>query len=125
MMLINSQNLGKASSVLMLRNFLVWSFILTVCLLIIGFPLVIMMVVIGSLLSVVLHSVMPAGGVLLIAGGLLGVNVLGVLGVAGLLTLQGIQPTEVSWLTWLHEDRDPLHQPVYASCPLTCDVRGV
>jgi hypothetical protein len=107
----------------MLKSFLIWAFTLGVCLLIIGFPLVILMVTFGALLSVVLQSVMPASAVLVVAGSLFGINIFGILFGAALLTLKGIHPHEVSWLRWLSGDSDPSNQSTYASCPLTCSIR--
>jgi hypothetical protein len=107
----------------MLKSFLIWTFTLAVCLLIIGFPLVILMVTIGALLSVVLQSVMPVSAVLVVAGSILGINLLVVMMGAAALTLKGVHPQEVTWLRWLHGEENPSHTSVYASCPLTCALR--
>lgn len=123
MALAHSQSYRRFYYLVMLKSFLIWAFTLGVCLLIIGFPLVILMVTIGALLSVVLQSVMPASAVLVVAGSLLGINLFGILFGAALLTLKGIHPHEVSWLRWLSGDADPSNQTVYASCPLTCSIR--
>ncbi|MFM7447762.1 MAG: hypothetical protein ACKO24_04085 [Leptolyngbyaceae cyanobacterium] len=123
MALVHSQSYRRFYYLVMLKSFLIWAFTLGVCLLIIGFPLVILMVTIGALLSVVLQSVMPASAVLVVAGSLLGINLFGILFGAALLTLKGIHPDEVSWLRWLSGDADPSNQTVYASCPLTCSIR--
>lgn len=124
MALAHSQSYRRFYYLVMLKSFLIWAFTLGVCLLIIGFPLVILMVTIGALLSVVLQSVMPASAVLVVAGSLLGINLFGILFGAALLTLKGIHPHEVSWLRWLSGDADPSNQTVYASCPLTCSIRS-
>jgi uncharacterized membrane protein len=123
MALSQSQSFKKVYYLLMLRSFLIWTFTLTVCLLIVGFPLVILMVIIGSLAAIVLQSVMPATGVLIVASSILGINVFSVLFGAALLTLKGVHPQEVEWLRWLHGEADVAATSVYASCPLTCDVR--
>jgi hypothetical protein len=73
-------------------------------------------------LAIALQSVLPVSAVLLVAGSLIGVNVLAVLLGAAVLTLKGVHPQEVRWLNWLHGDPDPLHTSVYAACPLTCDL---
>lgn len=114
---------GKVYGFLMLRSFLIWTFTLTVCLLIIGFPLVILMVTIGALLAVILQSVMPVSAVLVVAGSLLGMNVLGILLGAAALTMRGVHPHEVGWLRWLSGEADPTTSSVYASCPLTCAMQ--
>lgn len=123
MTLSQSQSYKKIYYWLMLKSFLVWSFTLAVCLLIIGFPLVILMVTVGSLLAVSLQSVLPMSSVLVVAGGLFGINILGIVMGAAALTLNGIHPTDVDWLRWLHGEANPNHTSVYASCPLTCDVQ--
>ena len=107
---------------LMLKSFLVWTFTLAVCLLIVGFPLVILMVTVGSLLAISLQSIMPVSAVLVVAGSLFGLNIAAIMIGAASLTLNGIHPEEVDWLRWLHGEANPNHTSVYASCPLTCDV---
>lgn len=123
MALSQSHSLEKFYYLVMLRSFLIWALTLGVCLLIIGFPLVILMVTVGALLSVVLQSVMPVSAVLLVAGGLLGINLLGIFLGAGILTLKGVYPNQVDWLRWLHGEENPGNTTVYASCPLTCNLR--
>ncbi|WP_421654446.1 hypothetical protein [Leptothermofonsia sp. ETS-13] len=81
------------------------------------------MVTIGSLLAVILQSVLPVSAVLVVAGSILGLNLLAVIVGAAALTLKGVHPQEVSWLRWLNGEDDPHHTSVYASCPLTCEVR--
>lgn len=107
---------------LMLKSFLLWMGILTVCLLIIGFPIGIVIVTLGSALAMVLHSVIPGVGLVLVAGGIVGVQLVGVMLVAAMLTLKGIHPKDVSWLRWLRGEADPQHKAKYASCPLTCEI---
>ena len=122
MTLASSSSFGKTYSLLMIKSFLIWSFTLTVCLLVVGFPLVVLMATVASLLSIVLQSVMPVSAVLLVAGSLIGFNVLAVILGAAALTLKGIHPSEVRWLSWLHGEADDIHTSVYAACPLTCDL---
>lgn len=123
MALSQSQSFRRFYYLVMLKSFLIWALTLGVCLLIIGFPLVILMVTIGALLAVVLQSVMPVSAVLLVAGGLLGINLFGIFLGAGILTFKGVHPHEVDWLRWLHGEADPSNSTVYASCPLTCNIR--
>ncbi len=123
MTLAPSSSFGKNYSLLMVKSFLIWSFTLTVCLLVVGFPLVVLMATVASLLSIVLQSIMPISAVLLVAGSLIAFNVLAVILGAGVLTLKGIHPHEVRWLSWLHGEADDIHTSVYAACPLTCDLK--
>lgn len=122
MALAESRSLKSAYSLLTIKSFLIWTFTLTVCLLVIGFPLIVLMATIGALLAVTLQYVMPISAVLLVAGGIIGANLLVVMLGAAALTLQGVHPQEVGWLRWLHGEENPKHTSIYASCPLTCDV---
>ncbi len=118
-----SANLEKTYSLLVIKSFLIWTFTLAVCLLVVGFPLVVLMATVGCLLSIVLQSVMPVSAVLFVAGGLIMFNVMAVLLAAGVLTIKGVHPTEIKWLSWLHGEEEQLQSTVYASCPLTCDIK--
>ena len=124
MTLAPSSSFGRTYSLLMLKSFLIWSFTLTVCLLVVGFPLVVLMATVASLLSIDLQSIMPISAVLLVAGSLIAFNVLAVILGAGVLTLKGIHPHEVRWLSWLHGEADDIHTSVYAACPLTCNLKN-
>ncbi|WP_016951936.1 hypothetical protein [Anabaena sp. PCC 7108] len=123
MVLAQSSDLGKTYSLLMIKSFLIWTFTLAVCLLVVGFPLVVVMATVGCLLSIVLQSVMPVSAVLLVAGGLIMFNVMAVLVVAGVLTAKGVHPKEIKWLSWLHGEADQAQTTVYAACPLTCELK--
>ncbi|AFZ28733.1 MULTISPECIES: hypothetical protein [Chroococcaceae] len=123
MTLAQSSSLKKNYYFFMLKSFLIWTFTLAVCLLVVGFPLVVLMATVGSLLSIVLQSVIPVSAVLLVVGSIITINVLAVVVGAGVLTLKGIHPKEVSWLNWLHGEADTLHTSVYAACPLTCELK--
>lgn len=122
MQLSQNQSLGKGYSLSTIKSFLIWTFTLTVCLLVVGFPLVVLMVTVGAMLAIALQSVLPVSAVLLVAGALIGANVLAVVAGAALLTLKGVHPQEVRWLHWLHGEANPRHTSVYAACPLTCDL---
>ncbi|BAY42668.1 hypothetical protein SAMD00079811_02460 [Scytonema sp. HK-05] len=123
MALSQTSNLGKTYSLLMIKSFLIWTFTLAVCLLVVGFPLVVLMATVGCLLSIVLESVMPVSAVLLVAGGLIMFNVMAVVMAAGVLTLKGVHPKEVQWLSWLHGEAENMQTTtVYAACPLTCEI---
>jgi len=117
-----SSNLVQTDSLLMMKSFLIWTFTLAVCLLVIGFPLVVLMATVGCLLSIVLQSVMPASAVLIVAGGLVMFNVMAVLIAAGVLTAKGIHPRQIKWLSWLHGKAEKAQTTVYAACPLTCEI---
>jgi len=119
----DSSNLDKTYSLLMIKSFLIWTFTLAVCLLVVGFPLVVLMATVGCLLSIVLQSVMPVSAVLLVAGGLILFNLMAVLLAAGVLTAKGVHPKQIKWLSWLHGETEQLQTSVYAACPLTCEIK--
>ncbi|MDZ7957583.1 MAG: hypothetical protein RMY34_06700 [Aulosira sp. DedQUE10] len=119
----DSSNLDKTYSLLMIKSFLIWTFTLAVCLLVVGFPLVVLMATVGCLLSIVLQSVMPVSAVLLVAGGLILFNVMAVVMAAGVLTAKGVHPKQIKWLSWLHGETEQLQTSVYAACPLTCEIK--
>jgi hypothetical protein len=73
------QNLAKTYSLAMVKTFLIWTFTLAVCLLVVGFPLIVLMVTVGCLLAIALQSVLPVSAVLLVAGSLISINVLAVI----------------------------------------------
>ncbi|MEH2333523.1 hypothetical protein [Nostoc sp.] len=118
-----SSNQGKTYSLLMIKSFLIWTFTLAVCLLVVGFPLVVLMATVGCLLSIILQSVMPVSAVLLVAGALIMFNVMAVVLAAGVLTVKGVHPSDVKWLSWLHGEADQMQATVYAACPLTCKIK--
>ena len=123
MSLAQSSSFGKNRSLFIIKSFLIWTFTLAVCLLVVGFPIIALMATVGSLLAIVLEHIAPGSAVLLVAGSLIGLNVLAVVVGAAVLTFKGVHPNEVSWLNWLHGEADPLHTSVYAACPLTCDLK--
>lgn len=122
MELAHRQSLEKNYSLTIVKSFLIWSFTLTVCMLVVGFPVVVLVTTAGAFLSVILQTLLPVSAVLLVAGSLVGVHLLAIIVGAAVLTAKGIHPDEVSWLRWLHGDASPSHTPVYASCPLTCSL---
>jgi hypothetical protein len=113
---------GKLYSLTVIKSFFVWSFTLTVCLLVVGFPVVVLMATFGALAAVILQAVLPVSAVLVVAGSLIGGTLLTILIGSAVLTLKGIHPQEVRWLRWLHGVDKPSHTSVYASCPLTCNL---
>ncbi|NEP35596.1 MULTISPECIES: hypothetical protein [Moorena] len=122
MALTTSQSLTQTDSLAVVKSFLIWAFTLAVCLLVVGFPLIVLMVTTGALLAIALQSILPVSAVLLVAGSMIGVNVLAVILGAGVLTFKGVHPQEVRWLNWLHGEPDLIQTPVYAACPLTCNI---
>jgi hypothetical protein len=80
------------------------------------------MATLGVLATVVLQSVLPMSSVLLVAGSLIGGNILAVFIGAAILTFKGIHPEEVSWLGWLRTQGSSEPEAIFASCPLTCSL---
>ncbi len=105
-----------------IKSFAIWTFTLTVCFLVVGFPLGFVLSSIGVLITIVLHTIMPASSVLLVGTIFLILNALSVLVGAAILTMKGVDPQDVTWLSWLHGDAEPHYTRVYASCPLTCSL---
>jgi hypothetical protein len=122
MELSSREGAGMSYTLVLMKSFSVWTFTLLVCLLVVGFPLVFVVATVGVLATVVLQSVLPMSAVLLVASSLLGGTVLLVLSGAATLTLKGIHPQEVRWLSWLHGENNLMHKPMFASCPLTCNL---
>jgi uncharacterized membrane protein YfhO len=123
MTLATASDLRQTDSLQMIKSFLIWTFTLAVCLLVVGFPLVVLMATVGCLLSIVLQSVMPVSAVLLVAGGLILFNVMAVMIAAGVLTAKGVHPSDMKWLSWLHGEAEQMQTTVYAACPLTCELK--
>jgi len=113
---------NKVSYLGIFKSLLLWMFTLTVCWLVVGFPLIVIMATIAVLAAIILQAVLPMSAVLLVVGSIVGVNLLAVIFGAVILTLKGIHPQDVTWLRWLHGQAKPLHTSVYAACPLTCEV---
>jgi len=104
-----------------LKSFSLWSFTLSVCLLVAGFPLVAIVGTVGLFLAMTLHSVVPASAVLLVAGSLIGGSVVAIAASSAVLTLKGIHPQRVSWLHWLNGKAAVLPRSQYGTCHLACD----
>jgi len=123
MTLAKTQNFKSINFFLLTRSFLIWTFMLCVCFLVVGFPVIALMVTVGALLAIALQSVLPVSAVLLVVGSIVGANLL-VIGIsAAALTFKGVHPHEVTWLSWLANPTKSLHTSIYAACPLTCDVK--
>jgi hypothetical protein len=122
MQMTQSVTINRLGSLALMKSFFMWTMILTVCLLVVGFPLVVLMVTAAALMSVALQSVLPVSAVLLVAGGVVGVNILAVVISAAVLTLKGVHPHQVRWLHWLNGADKPQATSVYAACPLTCEL---
>jgi hypothetical protein len=104
------------------KSFLIWSFALLVCLLVIGFPFIVLMALGGAFLAMILHTLLPISSVFLVASSLIGIHLMAVFIGAGFLTFRGIHPEEVPWLNWLNGKGEPTNTSVYASCPLACQL---
>ncbi len=105
------------------KSFLLWTFTLTVCFLVVGFPVVVVMMTVGVLGAVVLQSILPASAIVIVTGSIFGGTTIAIVLSSLFLTFKGVHPHEVSWLGWLHEnERNSAVLPLYASCPLTCDI---
>lgn len=120
----NSSATNQLQLVSTLKSILVWSFVLAVCMIVIGFPIFMLVVALASLLAVTLHAIMPANAVLVTTVGFVGIHILGILTASTFLTLRGIHPQEVEWLRWLNGKENPDTSATFASCPLTCDIEG-
>ena len=112
----------KNSYLNLIKSFLIWSFTLTVCLLVVGFPVGALVVTIGALATIILQTVIPASAVLVVTGSIITLNIGIVFFGAAILAFKGIHPEQVSWLSWLHGQNELVNTPVYASCPLTCSI---
>jgi hypothetical protein len=108
----------------LVKSILIWTFALTVCMVVIGFPMLLVVVALASLMAVALHAIMPVGAVLLIAVGFIGIHAVGILLASAYLTLRGIHPQDVDWLRWLHGQENPGNEAIYAACPLTCGIEN-
>lgn len=122
MTLANSQSLETSAVLFSLKSFSVWVFTLTVCMIVLGFPIFVLVVSLSALAAFVLNTILPFSSILFVSISVLGVHAIGVMLAAAWLTSQGIHPQEVEFLRWLSGNENPLHTPVYASCPLTCEL---
>lgn len=112
----------KNSYLAFIKSFLIWSFTLTVCLLVVGFPVGALIATVGILAAIILQTVFPTSAVLLVTGSILAINLSVVILGAAMLSFKGIDPEQVSWLNWLHGNNKLNAASIYASCPLTCQL---
>ncbi|MFM2430666.1 MAG: hypothetical protein RLZZ511_1879 [Cyanobacteriota bacterium] len=124
MALARSQYAEGLSFLATVKSILIWSFVLTVCMIVIGFPILVLVVALASISAFALHAVMPVSAILYTVLAFVGVHVLGILGVSSFLTWRGIYPHQVDWMNWLRGQENPMNTAVYASCPLTCDINS-
>ena len=120
MQLVQNGTWKKNIYLTLTKSFLLWSFTLAVCLLVVGFPIQVILATVGILATVILQAILPSSAVLLVVSSILSLDIFIVLIGATILTARGIHPQEVSWLHWLHGQDSSTTEPVYASCPLTC-----
>ncbi|NET35392.1 MAG: hypothetical protein F6K19_25770 [Cyanothece sp. SIO1E1] len=123
MAIASNQIVDRTDVLLGVKGFLLWTFLLEACLLVVGFPLTLVIVAGGAFVAVALQAVMPVNAVLVVSAILVIANLSLVISSAAILTAKKIHPRDVSWLGWLHQDSDPLDVAVYASCPLTCEIK--
>jgi len=119
-----AQSFKNLNFLLLTRSFLIWTFMLCVCFLVVGFPVIALMVTAGALLAIALQSVLPVSAVLLVIGSIVAANLLVIMFSAAVLTSKGVYPHEVTWLSWLANPAKSLHTSIYAACPLTCGVKS-
>ncbi len=122
MQLVQNNTWKKNIYLALTKSFLLWSFTLAVCLLVVGFPIQVILTTVGILATIVLHAILPSSAVLLVVSSIVSLNLLIVFIGAAILTAKGIHPQEVSWLHWLHGQDSSVNEPVYACCPLTCAI---
>ncbi len=122
MQVLNQGNWQNSYILAMTKSFLIWTLTLTVCFLVVGFPVVVVLMTIGVLAAIVLQSVLPASAILLVSAGILGSTAALIMLGSVLLTVKGVNPEEVQWLGWLREKEQINSSPIYASCPLTCNI---
>ena len=122
MQLVQNNTWKKNIYLALTKSFLLWSFTLAVCLLVVGFPIQVILATVGILSTVILQAILPSSAVLLVVSSIVSLNCLIVFIGAAILTAKGIHPQEVSWLHWLHGQDSSVNDVVYASCPLTCAI---
>ncbi|GAP98451.1 hypothetical protein [Leptolyngbya sp. NIES-2104] len=122
MTLANSQSLENSAILFNLKSFSVWVFTLTVCMIVVGFPMFILVVSLSALAAFVLDAILPFSSILFVSALVIGVHAFGIMFASAWLTSKGIHPQEVEMFRWLNGKENPLHTSVYASCPLTCEI---
>lgn len=103
-----------------IKCFSIWIFTLTVCWLVIGFPVVALIFISGTLLALGLQIVLPMSAIAVVAGSILAANVIILVGIAASLTAWGIHPHQAPGLLWLNPTKIQT-SVIFAACPLTCD----
>ncbi len=125
MALARSQYAGSLSFLSAVKSILIWSFVLAVCMIVVGFPILVLVVSLASLFAFTLHAIMPVASILYTVAAFIGIHVLGILAVSTFLTMKGVHPQDVDWMNWLRRGQEnPIATAVYASCPLTCEVNS-
>jgi len=122
MQLTQSPSLVQNKLFAVIKSFLIWCFTLTVCFLVVGFPVVAVITAITALFAIALQSVLPVSAVLLVASSVIGINISAILLISAGLTLKGIHPQQVSWLRWLHGKGSLKQTAKFAACPITCGL---
>lgn len=86
-----------------IKCFLTWVFILTVCWLVVGVPIVALISISGTLLTLGLQVLLPMSMIAVVAGCILAANVVILLGAAVSLTAWGIHPHQAPGFLWLDQ----------------------
>ncbi|MBE9031572.1 hypothetical protein IQ266_17710 [filamentous cyanobacterium LEGE 11480] len=124
MALARSQYAGSLSFLSAVKSILIWSFVLAVCMIVVGFPILVLVVSLAALMAFTLQAIMPLTAILYTVAAFIGVHLLGIFAVSTFLTLRGVRPQDVDWMTWLRDQENPVDTAVYAACPLTCDIKS-
>jgi hypothetical protein len=124
MALAHSQNAAGLSLFAAVKSILIWSFVLAVCMIVVGFPILVLVVSVASIAVFAMHAFLPANVMLLAIAGFIGLHIVGILAVSTYLTAKGMYPQDVNWMVWLRGQENPSNTAIYASCPLTCDINS-
>lgn len=122
MQVTQSQGLVQNQFFGVIKSFSIWCFTLTVCFLVVGFPVVAVITAITSIFALALQSVLPMSAILLVASSVIGLNLSAIVLISAGLTLKGIHPQQVRWLRWLHGQNNLKQTAKFAACPITCDL---
>lgn len=104
-----------------IKCFLTWVFILAICWLVVGFPIVALISISGALLVIGLQILLPMSTIAVVAGCILAANVIILLGVSVSLTAWGIHPHQAPGFLWLNQKNKNTDSRYF--CCLSVDLR--